>query len=193
MFFSFILKVGEIVTGCVKTPLQGSFFCADHKLIGDKYTFRYRKKTMLLDLNTIRPKVGRIKYENLVIHDSFVDRNDNVLLLVDYSDDSTGTFFWVTSNQILATKVEAYIEQLKNFKKDVDPSCSSSKIYTLPCVKKTRTVGMFLSCFNCGIIAGYREIFGSETTAQAVALFLFMIDNTKHWPKVNFIQILISI
>jgi len=106
--------------------------------------------------------------------------------LVDYSDDLTGSFFWVTSNQIMATKVEDYIEQLKNFKKDVEPSCSSSKLFlTIPCVKKTRTVGMFLSCFNCVIIAGYREIFGSETTAQAVGLFLFMIDNTKKWPKVN--------
>jgi len=176
----------------VKTPLQGSFFCSDHKLIGDKCRFRYRKKTILLDLNSIKPKIGRIKYESLVIHDSFVDRNDNVLLLVDYSDDTAGTFFWVTSNQITATKVETYIEQLKNFKKDVDPSCSSSKTYTLPCVKKTRTVGMFLSCFNCGIIAGYREIFGSETTAQAVALFLYMIDNTKNWPKVNYNIISIS-
>ena len=166
--------------------MRGSFFCELHKSIANKQAFKYRSKTLFIDLTTIKPKIGRIKSENLVIHDAFIDRHDTLLLLADYSDEMNEVYFWVTSKQIMATKINSYIEQLKNFqKKDNEVTCNSSKIYTLPCVKKTRTVGVFLSCFNCGIISGYREIFGTETTAQIVAFLLFMIDNSKVWPNVN--------
>lgn len=140
---------------------------------------------MLVELKSIKTRVGRIKGENLTIYDAFLDRNDTLLLLVDYSNDLTETFFWVSSNQIISTKIENYIEQLKQFQLDQVSSCNSSKMYTLPCVKKTRTVGLFLSVYNCGIISGYREIFGYETTAQVVAFLLYLIDNSKQWTKVN--------
>lgn len=141
---------------------------------------------MYIDLITIKPRIGRIKSENLIIYDAFIDRQDTLLLLVNYSDAINEVYFWVTSKQIMATKINSYVEQLKTFqKKDNEITCSSSKMYTLPCVKKTRTVGMFLSCYNCGIISGYREIFGSESTTQVVAFLLFLIDNSENWPKVR--------
>jgi len=137
----------------------------------------------MIDISTIKPRIGRIKSDGLIIHDAFVDSNDNVLILVDYS--SSESHFWVTSKQIMASKVENYIDQLKSFEKHDDSTCNSSKLYTLPCLKKTRTVGMFLGCFNCGIIAGYREIFGTETIAQAAAFLLNLIDYSVAWPKVS--------
>ena len=44
---------------------------------------------------------------------------------------------------------------------------------------------MFIGCFNCGKINGYREIFGTETIAQAAAFLLNLIDNSVVWPKVS--------
>jgi len=38
--------------------------------------------------------------------------------------------------------------------------CYSTKKFTLPCNKKTRTVGIFLAVYDCGLIASYKEIFG---------------------------------
>lgn len=55
--------------------------------------------------------MGQIKKENLVIYDSFIDKNDDLLLLVNYSDAKTD-YFWVSKKQIKASKGVAYIEQL---------------------------------------------------------------------------------
>ena len=114
-------------------------------------SFRYRDKSIKIDLDTISPKIGKIKKENLIIHDTFVDQNDNLLLLVDYSDLDSG-FFWITRNQILSSKVENYIKQLKTFQDEDQSACNSSKLFPLPCEKKSRTVGIFLACYNCGPI-----------------------------------------
>ena len=167
--------------------MRGSFFCEAHKMIDNKQTFRYRNKTILFDLNTIKPKIGKIKNENLIIYDSFINQSDVLLLLVNYSNLNSDPF-WVTSVQIQASKVDNYIDQLKAFQKDdklLSKECNSSKQYTLPCDKKTRTVGLFLGCFNCGIIVSYREIFGHETLAQAASFFLSIIDDSQIWPKVK--------
>jgi len=137
----------------------------------------------MIDISKITAKRGKIKNEGLTIHDTFVDKNDVLLLLVDYTE--IMSHFWVTSKQIMASKIESYIEQLKDFQQHDKLTCNSSKLYTLPCLKKTRTVGMFLGCFNCGIINGYREIFGTETIAQAAAFLLNLIDNSVVWPKVS--------
>ena len=71
----------------------------------------YRDSTVYIDLNSIKPRVGQIKKENLIIYDSFIDKNDDLLLLVNYSNVKTD-YFWVTKKQIQASKVDAYIEQL---------------------------------------------------------------------------------
>lgn len=91
----------------------------------------------------------------------------------------------MSEKQIIASKVNDYIEQLKSFeRKNKNSTCSSSKKYTLPCAKKARTVGVFLAVYNCGIIIGYKEIFYHETIAQAASFFMGVIDYCKNWPKV---------
>lgn len=116
---------GNIKVGCIETPLRGSFFCEIHKSIDNKQAFRYRNTTILFDLNIIKPKIGKIKNENLIIYDSFINQNDVLLLLVNYSN-LVSDPFWVTSVQIQASKVDNYIDQLKNFQKS-DNLCT---VYT---------------------------------------------------------------
>lgn len=90
--------------------MRGIFFCEAHKMIDNKQAFRYRNKTILFDLNTIKPKIGKIKNENLIIYDSFINQSDVLLLLVNYSNLNSDPF-WVTSVQIQASKVDNYIDQ----------------------------------------------------------------------------------
>lgn len=172
--------------GCIETPSRGSFFCGKHQNEDNKHGFRYRNGTTIyLELELIKCTTGKLKSENLIVYDAFVDQNDKLLFLVNYSDVETLPF-WKSEKQILASKINDYIEQLKSFK-DVSTSdslCNSSKQFTLPCNKKTRTVGVFLACYNCGIIAGFREIYSHETLAQTAAFLLYLIDYSVTWPKV---------
>ena len=149
--------------------------------------FRYRNNsTVYINLDEIKPRQGNIKKEGLIIYDAFVDLEDRLLLLVNYQDSNDHSLFWVSESQIKSSNVAAYIKQLENFEtRDFDQACNSTKIYTLPCKKKARTVGMFLGCFNCGIIVSFKEIFSSETYPQAASFFMGMISNfdLKDWPE----------
>lgn len=162
--------------------MRKSYFCEAHKNSEQKKAFRYRDSTVYIDLNSIKPRVGQIKKENLIIYDSFIDKNDDLLLLVNYSNVKTD-YFWVTKKQIQASKVDAYIEQLALLIPS-DYLCNSSKLLVLPCIKKSRTVGLFLGVYNCGIIISYKEIFGHETLSQAASFFMEIIDNSTAWPRV---------
>ncbi len=74
-------------------------------------------------------------------------------------------FFWVSAKQISSSKIIEYTNQLKeheisnnNFFNKNDPDCNSSKLFTLPCEQKCRTVGIFLGVYNCGLIGSYKVI-----------------------------------
>ena len=117
----------------------------------------------------IKHILGKLKKEGLIIHNAWVDQNDNTLLLVSYSDKINSSkiedFFWVSAKQISSSKINEYTNQLKEleisnnnlFNKN-DPDCNSSKLFTLPCEQKCRTVGIFLGVYNCGIIGSYKVI-----------------------------------
>jgi len=166
--------------------MRGSYFCEKHQGTEQNQRFMYKDGTSVeIALDDIKPRVGRLKSDNLIIYDAFIDKNDNLLLLVNYTE-SEDSFFWVTKNQIKASKIDSYIEQLKKFEKKSETSeCSSSKKYALPCNKKSRTVGMFLGVYNCGIIVSFKEIFYHETIAQAASFFMGIIDYCLKWPKVS--------
>ena len=106
-----------------------------------------------------------LKKTGLVINDAWIDQNDNLLYLVNYQESyksiKSEDFFWVSSKQLGAAKINEYNNQLQSsINNDIqnDIICNSSKLYTLPCNKKCRTVGIFLACYNCGIIASYKVI-----------------------------------
>lgn len=145
--------------GCKKTPLRQSYYCQDHIKLKEKHAFKYRNDTIFINLEEIVVKRGRIKQSDLIIYDAYVDQYDNLLLLVDYSKEEAGSYFWVSAKQISAAKIESYSEQLRQLMNTSylqDLSCNSTKIFTLPCNKKTRTVGIWLACYTCGLIASYR-------------------------------------
>lgn len=56
--------------------------------------------------------------------------------------------------------------------------CNTDKTVTnfgrldLSCVNKTKTKGVVLAVFNCGIILGYRELFGAESCTQVCLFYL---------------------
>lgn len=129
-------------------------------------------------------KRGKIRNESLIIHDAYIDAEDRILLLCDYNDcQKENSFFWVSSKQIQASKIENYIDQLKHLTdKNESISCNSSKKYTLPCNKKSRTVGVFLAVFNCGIICSYKEIFQHESINQVATFLLEIIEKSNFWP-----------
>jgi len=145
--------------GCKKTPLRKSYYCENHIKYKEKYAFKYRNGTIYIDLDDIVVRKGKLRKNELVIYDAYVDQYDNLLLLVDYGEKENDIFFWITSKQIEASKIDKYIEQMKNvFDLNTTDglSCNSTKIFTLPCNKKTRTVGIWLGCYTCGLIGSYK-------------------------------------
>ena len=51
------------------------------------------------------------------------------------------------------------------------------------CRNKTRTVGVMLASFNCGIITSYREIFRCESLIQTSAFLLDTFDELQEIPN----------
>lgn len=158
------IKKGKLKLGCKKTPERGSYYCLQHLKNKEKQAFRFNDSTIYIDPEEIKITRGKIQNNNLVIHDAYVDRHDNVLLLVNYPGQmkDKNNFFWISNKQLAASKIEKYINQLKellNLKSINNITCNSTKIYTLPCPKKARTVGIFLAVNNCGIIGSYKVIF----------------------------------
>ena len=97
------------------------------------------------------------------------------MYLVDCSDNSP---FWATENQIPNSILKSFLtESQKN-----NISCKTLKSFALPCDKKSRTVGEFLAVYNCGIICGFREIFGSETLVQTACFLMEVYDNIEQKP-----------
>ncbi|CAF1092729.1 unnamed protein product [Brachionus calyciflorus] len=52
-------------------------------------------------------------------------------------------------------------------------SCNTEKSKGI-CDFKSRTKGVVLSVYNCGIVTGYRELFGSESCSQILMFYLDM-------------------
>ena len=68
--------------GCINTPMRGSYFCEKHQGAKQTHLFRYKDGTTVeIALDAIKPRVGRVKCENLIIYDAFIDKNDSLLRL----------------------------------------------------------------------------------------------------------------
>ncbi|CAF0844130.1 unnamed protein product [Brachionus calyciflorus] len=171
-------EIDNIQIGCPNTPLKGSYYCEEHSTIDQKVLFKYGDKYIKCNLSQVQPKSGRVSTENLIIYDSFVNKKDHVLYLV--SNDSNNPF-WVTENQIPKVYIENFLK--KNHDQE---NCQTLKSLCMPCEKKNRTVGEFLAVFNCGIICGFREIFGSETLTQATCFLMDLYQEIEIKP--NFIM-----
>jgi hypothetical protein len=169
-------EMNPIKIGCLETPMRGSYFCKNHSYIQEIVHFNVNGQKWPFDARAIKSEVkGRIgKNVKVKIHDYFENHSGNIYYLVTISE-SDDNPFWATENQIPLELIEEYNQK----KPKVELSCLTKK--TIKCVKKTRTQGILISAFNCGIICGFREIFGSESKKQVA---LFLMDVYMHFEKI---------
>lgn len=176
--------LADIKIGCIETPERGSYFCKKHNSFNKFRKFKYRETTLMINIEEIKPRLGRMKNKGLVIHDIFINQDDINLFLVDYEDSHQNSWFWATEKQIQSVNVKAYLEQISKFKDEYDTIFRNCKATYAPCYKKSRTVGIFLACYNCGIIANYKEIFQHESIAQAASFIMDTITYSEKWPNI---------
>ena len=162
----------QLTIGCIETPERGSYYCKKHKSQKPVRFFRLHDTTIEVDVSNIKPRKGRFKESEVQLHDSFVDQDDRLLFLATYITEPK-KIFWLTENQLSSAKQRDFRELMKN---SLQNSQSGSRVFTLPCEKQARTVGIFVGMTNCGIIINYREIFKCESIQQATA---FCLDTVK--------------
>jgi len=63
-------------------------------------------------------------------------------------------------------------------------SCNTNKHFCTPYLKKSRTKGLLISAYNCGIINGYRELYGSESISQVVLYYLDILSIVQKQPEI---------
>ncbi len=71
--------------------------------------------------------------------------------------------------------VETRLPPLVNYVSSAKCSTDKTKVYS--CELKARTCGVEIICSNCGIILGYRELYGSESCTQVGAMLVDFREN----------------
>lgn len=143
-----------------------------------KLKFKFGDKFFECNIDNIKPNTGKPEHEKLKIYDCFINKNEKVLYLVGYEQFLP---FWASENQ-LSKEAREQFDRKNNFGEGID--CKTLKCLSYPCDKKTRTVGEFLAVYNCGIICGFREIFGSESLVQTALFTLDLFDNVLSHPNI---------
>ena len=81
--------------------------------------------------------------------------------------------------------IDIYNEFVKelNAKENLDIydeiSCNTNKHFCSTSTKKSRTKGLLISAYNCGIVNGYRELYGRESISQVTLYYLDIISSAK--------------
>ncbi len=161
--------------------MRGSYFCDKHKLTSDERSFKFHDRFVNVRLSDIRLKIGRFKEEEIIIHDSFTDREEKLLFFVSYTSDAS-SFFWLSEKQLLASRVIDFSRIILEHKKKYLNKNKCDKL-ALVCEKKARSKGILIASTNCGIVTGYKEIFGSESLSQVSAFCCELVDIYENWPK----------
>ena len=82
---------------------------------------------------------------------------------------------WFVENDLPTDLYRAY-RDIK-IDKSIQPLCNTDKASTTCCALKVKTRGLILACDPCGMIIGFKEMFGAESCTQ-VALFYLEIRNS---------------
>ena len=90
---------------------------------------------------------GKIKQDDLVVHDEFITLEEVSLFLVDRGDKMP---FWASENQVSLGKLSLYWRTKEEIY--FAEGCNTSKVKNMNCENKSRTKGSLLSTYNCGII-----------------------------------------
>ena len=56
-------------------------------------------------------------------------------------------------------------------------SCNTDKTVLHACDVKVKTRGILIFMNNCGVIVGYRELYGSESLTRVANLYLDLVDS----------------
>jgi hypothetical protein len=140
--------------------------------------FKVNKETKYIDVRDIKPALPR-QYLNFInsmhIQDCFLDQDDKILYLLSHNDQ----LFWLEEKSIPHNKLQDFLSSWRNSNDErtlAETTCRVNKEYDIPCNKKTRTKGNLLAVYNCGIIAGYTEIFLGESLTQVSIFLLQLLD-----------------
>jgi len=111
-----------------------------------------------------------VKNESITqVHDSYINSDDLELILVQTNLNPSK---WVTADHI--TKIQ--YEKLRN-RNITDQDCNTDKGNVYSCSVKCKTRGVLLAATNCGIVVGFREIYGGEGLRQVGLFYLDVLDN----------------
>jgi hypothetical protein len=161
------------------TPERNSYFCKIHLNEDISLPFKINEETIYLDVRNILPSLPR-EYVNDTttahIHDCFVNQDDQILYLLKQNK----KIFWLQEHDIPREKLRAFLSvwKISEERSMTETCCRVRKELDIPCTKKTRTKGVLLAVFNCGIVGAYKEIFSEESLTQVSMFFLELLDTT---------------
>jgi len=191
-------ELDPIQIGCPYSPEQGSYYCSLHKVNEPYLSFKINGVLTPMRLSSIKTSNIKKGIEIKKIHDVYCinkreeenddeeENNVDVIYLVE-TVDIKQTFSWVKENFVSQEMLDKFnSDNLESTEKGVfeEPNCKTNKHFGIPYENKKRTRGLLVSSFNCGIVNGYREIFGSESVRQVVLFYLDLIDKIFMLPGV---------
>jgi hypothetical protein len=160
--------------------MRNSYFCENHSSHKELLNFFVDEQLQPFEVNNIVPIHLNDKKKISKIHDFFINENYQTLYLVEINSYEKKTC-WVKSNNIDSKQLQDFKSKYEERFNEIvykEINCNTNKHYKSFCDNKIRTQGLLISSFNCGIINGYREIFGSESISQVVLFYLDLIEKS---------------
>ena len=167
---------------CPKTPTRNSYYCDEHANSETSLPFNIDNRTEYIKINDIQctpsTNIKESLKDSMKIHDAFLDKDDKILYLVSYA----GKFVWLNEESLPKETLGSFLSYWNSSqeKEATESTCTVRKDMDYPCNNKTRTKGVLLAVYNCGIIGGYQEIFNNESLLQ---VSLFILDLLECTPK----------
>ena len=117
------------------------------------------------------------------VYDSFVDYDDKEL----FCCRTNAGVKWFYAHEIPNTVLNPYLKKSKDKKSMYDKEnesrynkareCEVDKTDQYATDMKCRSRGILIACYSCGVIAGYKEMHGSESLQQVAAFLLELKKN----------------
>jgi len=182
-------EFGPVQTGCRAAPEPRSYYCKQHS--EHEIKFRFYTNLVSINPNLIKcQKLSNIIHINrhivflifviidlnenvLVIHDSYIDRNEKELFYVE----TDKAIKWLDAQQLPKKMVCSFYERQHN--NAGHATCNTVKKFITSCDIKCKTRGILLCATNCGVVVSYRELYGAESHSQVAMLYLDTLDYFK--------------
>ena len=108
---------------------------------------------------------------SLFIHDSYINLDEEELF---YCETTNNEQKWYLAAD---APIDIKTEFLAKTRVNPFPSgCNTDKTISHACDVKVKTRSILLALSNCGIILGFRELYGSESITQVANMYLDMVD-----------------